>query len=39
MKVDYIQYNDGSRTIYEETEDTTRIIRIRKSRRSFKNRK
>ena len=31
MKVDYIQYNDGSRTIYEETEDTTRIIRIRKS--------
>ena len=29
VKVDYIQYNDGSRTIYEETEDTR--IRIRKS--------
>ena len=31
MKADYIQYNNGNRTIYEETEDTTRIIRIRKS--------
>ena len=31
VKADYIQYNNGSRTIYEETEDTTRIIRIRKS--------
>ena len=31
VKADDIQYNNESRTIYEETEDTTRIIRIRKS--------